>query len=94
MMPRVVEWHAGFSYLLVACAVHVGGPMWRFFFWLGLHADHAHGRGVLKAVLSSTFPVFLQAHGHGTTAAVLPGGSGNTPTRRDWEGATGGRAPP
>jgi hypothetical protein len=35
MMPRVVEWHAGFSYLLVACAVHVGGPMWRFFSGLG-----------------------------------------------------------
>jgi hypothetical protein len=26
MMPRVIEWHASFSYLLVACAVHVGGP--------------------------------------------------------------------
>ena len=28
--PLVVERHAGFSYLLVTCAVHVGGPMWHF----------------------------------------------------------------
>jgi hypothetical protein len=26
------------------------------FFWLSLHADHAHGRGVPKTISSSTFP--------------------------------------
>jgi hypothetical protein len=33
-MMQDLGWLSGmqfFSYLLVACAVHVGGPMWRFF---------------------------------------------------------------